>query len=125
MEPGHQGVRSTRGICDRARSWSAIRHSSTQTMYIHGSHRLQELLAHTFGGPTRSLREHYIPGPQSMPGVFTPGIVATLQLLSRLHDGGALPKGNVHEGAGLLLFCGYASFDGRAANVKAAPWRAE
>ena len=73
----------------------------------------------------RTLRRNYIPGPQCMPGVFAPGILATLRLLQRLHDSGALPPGNVVARPDLLLFCGYASWDGRAINVKAAPWRAE
>ena len=78
-----------------------------------------------FGGPTRSPPRSCIPGPQCMPGVVAPGIVATLRLLERIHNSGALLPGNVVARPGLLLFCGCTSWDGRAINVKAAPWRAE
>ncbi len=48
---------------------------------------------------------------------------AMLQLFRNMWDAGSLPADCVVTRPGLLLFAGYASFDGRTLSVKAEPWK--
>ncbi len=48
---------------------------------------------------------------------------AMLQLFQDLWDAGSLPDECVVTRPGLLLFVGFASFDGRTLSVKAEPWK--